>query len=376
MTVVEQRERQGKAPAFAPADLDGAPRVDGLLRELGLGEFDRDTISSPPGRNQIWIGATTRVEKVFVKRLIGPEADVRARVDRMLSFQRFAEGVPAVAPHAPRMLGHDREAGLVVFEGITEAVSGAQLMVDEDFSEGLSRSIGRVLGSVHAAEPPEDAGIQTSAPHFPSAELLRALPMQMFDHLSFGELQAWGLMQGDPQVASAVEDLLSAERSAPQRPTHCDFRVDQVLARPDGVLIADWEEFRLADAARDVGGFAGEWLYRSVLDIVTTRGGLMAVEEDLSHEDVLERGAQSLTRLRPYVHAFWQGYLETRGPVDGDLRRRATAYAGWHLLDRLLAGSSRRARLSGIERAAAGIGRAALLTPDRFAEAVGIEEAS
>jgi hypothetical protein len=44
------------------------------------------------------------------------------------------------------------------------------------------------------------------------------------------------------------------------------------------------------------------------------------------------------------------------------------------MLDRLMAGASRTSRLSGIERAAAGIGRAALIDPDRFVTTLGFAD--
>ncbi|GAB3206664.1 hypothetical protein GCM10027294_09940 [Marinactinospora endophytica] len=346
--------------------------MEALLVRLGLGPLDRDTLSAPPGRNQVWVGETP-VRKVFVKRLVGAEPDVRSRMARLMAFQRFAASLPPGSLRVPELLGCDPEAGIVVFEGVDGAVSGASLMVDEEFGEELSRLTGEALGLVHAATPPADTMVTEAPPIQPSVELLEALPSVMFDQLSFGELQAWQLMQGDPELARAVAGLRRREQMAPKVPAHCDFRVDQLLVADGTVLISDWEEFRLADPARDVGGFAGEWLYRSVLDIVTTRGGAEPIADELTHETVIQRGAASLERLRPHIEQFWRGYVGVRGEtVDGELAERATAFAGWHLLDRLLAGSSRTSKLSGIERAAAGIGRTALLSPDRFASAIGL----
>ena len=195
----------------------------------------------------------------------------------------------------------------------------------------------------------------------------------MFDWSSFGQLSAISLMQQDGELAEGIKTLLAREEAADKVPSHCDLRVDQLLVRDSDVFIADWEEFRLADAARDIGSFAGEWLHRSVLDIVTNRGDDGLVDLELSHDLIVARGAEKLERLRPRIENFCRGYREVRPDTDPELWERATAFAGWHALDRLISSAARSARLSGIERAAAGVGRNALLHPKRFAPALGLE---
>ncbi|MBZ4320389.1 class V lanthionine synthetase subunit LxmK [Streptomyces huiliensis] len=359
--------------AFRPIDLDAYPDVDALLARLELGPFVRDSVSAPVGRNHAWSGRTESGREVFVKRLVGSVPDVRDRMDRMLTFERFAGGVPELTAHIPELLGHDRAAGLVAFAHV-EAASGAELMVDETFGTELAHVVGRKIGALHSAAPVD--GMDSTLPDLPKPELLHALPLGMYNELSFAELEAWRLMQRDEALIKAVENLRHWESAAPRTPSHCDFRVDQLLVCDGGIpVIADWEEFRLADPARDVGAFAGEWLYRSVLDIVTNRGdgGAEFPDVELTHAQVLSRGAEKIERLLPLVHAFWRGYRACREPDPG-FPLRATAFAGWHLLDRLVAGASRGQRLTGIERAAAGIGRGALITPHKFAALLGFEE--
>ncbi len=95
---------------------------------------------------------------------------------------------------------------------------------------------------------------------------------------------------------------------------------------------------------------------------------------ELTHELVLQRGVEKMQRLLPRVHHFWRGYRQSRPYLDDGFAARATAFAGWHLLDRMIAGATKTARLSGIQRAAAGVGRAALLNPEKFAATLGFEE--
>ncbi|MFF8646400.1 class V lanthionine synthetase subunit LxmK [Streptomyces sp. NPDC015345] len=360
--------------AFKPRDLKEVPSVDALLIELGTGPFVQDSLTAPVGRNDSWAGATTSGRKVFVKHLIGPEADVRVRMHRLLSFECFAEGLPTAALRGPAFLGADEASALVAYDYVDNARSGAELMVDEAFGPELAENIGRAIGMLHEAPVTGLAEFDQSPPPHPSLGLLQGLPMSVFESMSFAELQAWRLMQTDAALGKAIEELREREQGAPRVPSHCDLRVDQFLVADDNFLVTDWEEFRLADPARDVGAFAGEWLHRSILDIATTRGDSTFTDIELTHETVLSRGVEKMQRLLPLVRRFWHGYRQVRPRMDVTLATRATAYAGWHLLDRLLAGASRATRLSGIERAAAGIGRAALISPEQFVTTLGFEE--
>lgn len=358
---------------FQPVGLDRVPSVDALLVKLGLGPFVRDSLSAPVGRNDVWSGFTANGRKVFVKKLLGHDDDVRDRMRRILAFERFSESLLEGGLPSPRILGSDLDEGLVVFGFLETARNGAELMVDETFDNELAATVGRMIGRLHAAKAGSSLEVDQSLPKYPPIHLLQGLPLELFDSSSFGELETWRLMQGDSELVRGLERLRAVEERAPKVPSHCDLRVDQFLIADDKVYLADWEEFRLADPARDVGAFAGEWLYRSVLDIVTNRGDTDTVFLDLemTHDTVLSRGVEKMERLLPRARHFWLAYREVRPDVDEGLAVRATAFAGWHLLDRLVAGAARASRLSGIARAAAGVGRAALLTPEKFATTLG-----
>ncbi|MFF9409868.1 class V lanthionine synthetase subunit LxmK [Streptomyces anandii] len=361
---------------YAPPDLDSTPEVDELLRRLEFGPFERDSLTSAPGRNEAWKGTTASGQAVFVKRLMGSPADVQARLTRLLQFQDLAADLQAEGPlRCPRLLGHDRQAALVAFECIEDAQTGALMMVEETFDDSLAFRAGQAIGTLHAFGPTR-ADLETEPPALPSLDLLHGVPEKMMENFSFGQISAWGLMQKDQQLVKGIASLLESESRAPKAPSHCDMRVDQFLVVDGALYIADWEEFRLADPARDVGAFAGEWLYRSILDIVTTRGDSTLTEFEMTHDLIVRRGVEKLERLRPRIVHFWSGYRSIRGEVDPQLVSRATAFAGWHTLDRLTASALRSVRLSGIERAAAGVGRAALLAPEKFATTLGFEEAA
>ncbi|MFF9322382.1 class V lanthionine synthetase subunit LxmK [Streptomyces sp. NPDC014735] len=366
--------------------LDRAPEVDTLLTRLGLGRYDPSTVVALPGRNDTWAGYTTTGAPVFVKRLVGPADDVRERLGRALAYERVSAAAPDGHLRGPRLLGHDAGEGLMAFDYLADARGGAVLVADDGHAPDLARRVGTALGLLHGATAhigrhlTED--LDRRPPLLPSSALLEGIPLHVYERSSAAELQSWRLLQTDPELITAVDTLLDAERAAPSAPAHCDFRLDQLLVTegsPPSLVAADWEEFRLADPARDVGSFAGECLHRSVMDIISPRDDdARAGFADLvlSREAVLRRGTEALTRLRPVVRSFWAGYLAARPDADPGLPRRAAAFAGWHALDRLLAGAARRNRLLGIERAAAGVGRAALLEPARFAPVIGLGEMS
>jgi hypothetical protein len=375
-------------PTARPLDLAVAPEVDRFITSLGFGPLDPESADDPLGRNDIWSGTTTTGKRVFVKRIAGGRSG-RPRFDRSVGFERFANRTGLFAPRRGRLVGSDAENLLLAFDHV-EARTGAHLMIEEAFDEELAATAGHIVGALHATPVPAGLELDRTQGIFPPVEFLHGLPAGSFQASSAGELAAWRLLQQDPELVRALTGLRAAERRTEPVPSHGDLRVDQFLVT-DGdegstLHLTDWEEFRLADPARDVGAFAGEWLFRGVLDIVTDRGEKSLgdktlgdnafVDVEFTHDVVLERGAAKLQRLLPLVRSFWTAYRHERPVVDPGLSARATAFAGWHLIDRLIAGAARTSRLSGIERAAAGVGRTALLSPDRFADVLGLGELS
>jgi HopA1 effector protein family len=74
------------------------------------------------------------------------------------------------------------------------------------------------------------------------------------------------------------------------------------------------------------------------------------------------------------IAAFWSGYRQVRQPdgLDDELNERTAGFAGWHLLDRLLAAAHQSVRLKPVTPAAAGIGRAIMRAPRKSAETIGL----
>nr|UUB23861.1 amnioglycoside phosphotransferase [Streptomyces sp. RK44] len=368
---------------FEPVDLSTAPEVNALLTRLGLGSFRIDTVVAHVGRNDNWAGKTTTGRPVFVKRLGGDRSEAARRYRRIVTFERLAAELVETPLASPRLLGADEQQLLVLFEGLEDARSGSELAADGDFDEDLCHEAGRMLGVLHssAVEP----GELDETPHpLPPMESFEALSLPRFVDAGFAEMEAWSLLQADRQLISVLRALREHEASARKVPTHGDLRLDQYLLHGDTLHLTDWEELRLGDPARDIGGFVGEWLYRAVRDIPKTlrHDADRPFDQEATHREILTYGAREIERLHPRMHAFWEGYLRegtTAGKpsgqaVDADLPARAAAFAGWHMIDRLLANAPYVPRIGAADRAAAGIGRVLLLDPYVHVSTLGLEK--
>ncbi|GAB3654544.1 hypothetical protein GCM10027589_13250 [Actinocorallia lasiicapitis] len=343
------------------------PAVGPLLTRLHLGSLsDPEAVSPIPGRNRNWRAVTDAGHQVFIKQLDGPDDQSAVRMRQCLAFDRLITAQAGVIA-TPRYLGSDLDAHVLVYEFIDGACSLADLARDQTITTRHAHSVGEIIGSLHTL-PVEG----TDKPHertrlLPSAELLEAIPISLFENSSAAELQAWGLMQRDGELVAAIKRLLESEHRASSVTAHCDLRLDQLLVANGELYLTDLEDFQPADPARDTGGIVGDLLHRAILAAASS-GDTPAPDRALT----IERIAAGIEGVRPYVGAFWNGYHAARPKPDVGLAERTVAFAGWHLLDRLLAGARQAPRLGALARAAAGIGRTALLTPAPCIETIGL----
>ncbi|WP_432104442.1 class V lanthionine synthetase subunit LxmK [Streptomyces sp. bgisy091] len=364
----ESRTRYG-SHRFAPVDLDSVPQVDALLAQIGVGSFDRNTVTTSLGRNDNWSGKTHEGTGVFVKRFNGPDRGIR--MSRTKAFCSAAgESVTT-----PQLLGSDEENGLMVFARLSDGRSGAELVADDAFDEALCEEAGKALAAVHGLEP---GGFDTAPHPLPPTDNLQAVPFSFYTGATAAELATWRLLHGDPELADAVRRLRQGDdESLPSRcPIHGDMRLDQFLLAEGELHLTDFEEARIGDPARDIGAFAGEWLFQAARNIPVTLAESSPVGHVPTHEEIIATGVGEIERRSPLVRRFYAAYLE-HAPAsvrqDEELATRAAAYAGWHMLDRMLASASSSTRLSPVSKAAAGIGRTVLLNPAEFTTSLGLE---
>lgn len=353
------------------------PEADDFLKANGLGGVRADTVKEQNGRNNNFLVVTDRDRAVFVKRIAQRSESDKERFRACVSFAALdhdTEENEALA--TVPLLAAEEETGFLAYEAVHRAKSLAEAVPEADESEVLNwaAECGRLLAIVHRMDPatvPE----RSSEPPLPPVDWLTALPFGVYAQASAPALEVWHKLQNDPAVREALVRLRRDEREASACPIHGDLRLDQVLVEPNGALrLIDLEEFRVGDSARDVGAMAGEWLHRATLELVKPEVvGTTVVEPELTHDEVLRRGARSLERWRPALEKFWQSYrAHGGGSDDREYVVRVTRFAGWHLYDRLVAGTEMTSRLSALQWAAAGIGRQALLNPEAAAPALGL----
>ncbi|HWM39092.1 MAG TPA: class V lanthionine synthetase subunit LxmK [Streptomyces sp.] len=358
---------------FDPLTLDDAPEVNELLRRIGLGDLDDSDAVSLIGRNDNWAGTTTAGVPVFLKRVLGGSESSVRQIRRSLAFEATVGRVGQEDLRTPAVLGHDEPARLMATELLPDAVNGLELAEQDAFDEDLAHRVGRAVGLLHRADAEEsEPPLDTSAPLLPNIEWNDALPLPLFLNLSFAEVGLWNIVHSDRELREATEELRRMESAAERCPVHCDLRLDQILLYEDRLYIIDGEEFRFADPARDVGSFAGEWLHLALAGLKGGGRDGSEIDRGPSHEELVAKGTLELARLRSRIAEFWAGYRVTRGNVDSALAIRATAFAGWHLIDRALATAEQNSRLSASTRAAMGVGRTALVQPEKFVRTLGL----
>ncbi|MHA3700660.1 class V lanthionine synthetase subunit LxmK [Jatrophihabitans sp. YIM 134969] len=353
----------------ATADL-----VTAALARLGLDGFLVDPDRVKGGRNDNVVGAVTDGRTVFVKRLQGATEDAGARFARLDAFQQLIAGLASEHLVTPQFLGADPGSHVLAYACLPDAVPGNELAEDGRFDVALCRRAGRAVAALHTLDAP--VGEETSTRSGSRlADSLQALTVEAYVNSSGAELEAWALLQHDRQLLEGLQVLATASAAAPRVPCHGDLRLDQFLLQDDVLYLTDWEEYRLADAAHDVGGFVGEFLRTAVSRMFVDVEADDTTPPGEVHAALMRRGDAELASVRPHIGAFWAGYREVRGdvtPVDPGFTDRVVAFAGWHLFDRLLAGCMLSAKLTHVERGTAGVGRNALLTPAKFAATIGL----
>ncbi|MEU9943908.1 class V lanthionine synthetase subunit LxmK [Streptomyces lavendulae] len=366
MTTATPTERQPALLRYQPTELDTVPEVAELLDRLGLGSFVPDGLTAFGGRNDNWAGTTTSGDQVFVKTVARAPDGSSPELDRTLAYEALSGRLPAGSPlRSPAHLGAHEGAALNAYRLLPGARSGSEVALDGGFDEEMCREAGRAVATLHALDA-DGAGVDTGEAPLPPLAWLEGFPWSALHDRSMAQIAAWKLVQDDAEVVAALHLLRAREQASPRTPAHCDLRFDQFIHHEGTLYLCDWEEFRIADPARDVGAFIGEWLFQATYSVFAPTGDPGAAAPvlgfDLTHEEIVGRGSASLRRHTPRIAAFWQGYLECRVP-DAGLAERAVGFAGWHMYDRLIATAQAHAVLSPVARAAAGIGRVLLLNP-------------
>lgn len=341
-----------------------APLLDGM-------EIDAETIIKVTpllGRNISGRFDFINGAPLFVKVLRGLGAG--DRFTRSISFSTAA--AHAVGFSTPDLVGHDQPSRAVAHEFLADGARFGEIVRDNQATLGeLARAGAAVAGlhSMHLADPTvADRTLPPLPPHG-----LNAIALDLFEGSTVGQLEMWRIIQGDTSLRADLDQLALPLAAHEVVPIHGDLRSDQLLMSEDNCWILDWEEFRLGDAARDVGSMAGELLYhrmRLILDGLVTGG------EVITDEMFISRGAEIIETVSPSLRAFWEAYCSRRGgDLSDEFTGRTVRFLGWQLFDRALASATYFGRMSALDRALAGIGREAIRGGANYAGILGFEAA-
>lgn len=349
--------------------------LDELLRLSGHAGAIRTTARILEGRNSNFSIRLAGGDEVFVKQFeapadAGPDAGRNFR--QALQFERFRDLHPEMEGlGAPRLMASSIEQRLMIYELIPEVRTYAALADTGDLTATHLAAAGVAMSLLHSV--PGRPGEVADLPHrLPPVAAFTAIPLGAWARASAAELEAWALLQSDPELIKSVRELRRTEDEARRVPIHGDLRLDQILISERGVHLTDFEDFRLGDPARDVGSLLGEIAYRAILSIIKDWDSSFSLEVEFTHEEILDRGAHELDAAMPLLHAFWSGYQSGLEQDDPTLAQRSVAWLGWHMFDRLLASSKDRNKLLSVHRAAAGIGRAILTQPTLYTRTFGL----
>jgi hypothetical protein len=164
-----------------------------------------------------------------------------------------------------------------------------------------------------------------------------------------------------------------------------DSQFGDDLSRRMGALVGQLHRARHADLTLADSSLPElppvEWLHglrrrpMPIASVPVSVGDADDVELVPAHEQIVAACAAEIDRRRHCVRAFWHAYRTHAAVSDSGLAERAAGFAGWHVIDRVMAMAERRALIGAIDRAALGIARMVLLRPDSAAGLLGLEAA-
>jgi aminoglycoside phosphotransferase (APT) family kinase protein len=232
----------------APDARAGPPaEVLAALSRLGLvGSDERPRCSPLPGgvSSDIW-RIDLALGPVCVKRALPKlkvAADWRAPVERNAYEVAWMETAGRIVPGcAPRILGHDRDAGLFAMGFLDPA--GHRLWKSELMAgradPGFAAEIGRRLAAIHGGT----AGDPLTAERFATDAIFHAIRLEPY-------LEATARVH--PDRAAALSALVEATARGKRALVHGDVSPKNILIGPDGPIFLDAECAWYGDPAFDL----------------------------------------------------------------------------------------------------------------------------
>lgn len=337
-----------------------------LLTKMGHEGPAITKVTPLPGRNLNARIDVATGESLFVKVVRGLGSADRYR--RSLSFYDSVD-LAAGGLRTPALLDVETSTQATAHEFLPEGASfGETIRENRATSEQLAHAA-RTIAALHDMPLRAIETVERSLPALPPWGP-NAMTLDLYDGSTIGQLEMWRIIQEDERLRVALDELVRAVPEAERVPTHGDLRADQLFMTDDGCWMLDWEEFRLGDAARDVGGMVGELFYHRMRHL------LQDIDGDVTDAAILARGAELIDLVVPDIRTFWAAYLNARiQKQDAAFADRAVGFVGWQLFDRALASATYYGRISSLDRALAGIGREAVCGGGAYAAVLGMDAA-
>jgi Ser/Thr protein kinase RdoA (MazF antagonist) len=288
------------------------------------------------------------------------EAGAEITLRHEAAFHRLCLEEPALAAlrgMIPRLIDHDAERAVVVFELVPGAVplrSSETILASPTLLAEVGRALGEVLGTLHqtcralvAAADTRLAWLTGKPPGV--LKVHQPLPRSL-ERLSPANVEVLKTLQSDGRMRGRFEDLRGLWR--PETVVHGDIGFDNVLVLPPpggpgadqvpaGVRVVDWELVSLGDPAWDVAGalqgFLFLWAYS------------MSVSSSLSAAEMTAGARYPLAGMRGAIRATWHGYYAAAGLTADEadaLLRRAVPFSAARLVQSVFESSYESDRLT------------------------------
>jgi len=290
------------------AEVEAALRRMGLLADAEAARFERLTggVSS-----DIWKveagGRAFCVKRALAKLRV--EQDWRAPIGRNAYEVAWMEVANRAAPGAaPRLLGHDPEAGLFAMEYLEPAAHPLwkALLRDGVAEPATAAAVAERLVAIHAATADDPA----IARRFPTDEIFHAIRLEPY-------LEATA--RAHPDLAPAIHALVRRTASTKRTLVHGDVSPKNILIGPQGPVFLDAECAWWGDPAFDLAFCLNHLLLKCLWTPRATRGFLAcfdAMSGSYLQGVAWEPAAEMEARTAALLPGLFLARVDGKSPVE------------------------------------------------------------
>jgi aminoglycoside phosphotransferase (APT) family kinase protein len=294
--------------------------VDGGLRIVDVSRL-----------NRVFLATAEHGPCLVVKTAKEPGSKAIAREAAALNKLWAGGAASELTRFLPPIVSYDGMAGVLVLRASRDARDLSCHHAKGRFSRSLARQAGRALAALHDLDPSLVCGVHDEVDQAWSLRLHRP-DLDSLYRMSAASIELTSLIQDSDRLCSALDEMHGSW--TPSSATHGDIRWDNFLVLRGGdsrhwtrLQLIDWELAGAGDPACDIGAFFGEYLrawLQSIPIVDVNDPGRLLVHASLP-----------LSRMRPALGAFWDGYARKRSCPAVELTRllkRAIRFAGAGIL--------------------------------------------